>query len=94
MESDDFEWDDAKAASNLSKHGVTFHKACSVFDDPLALVDIDESDIHAEEREILIGDVDGQLLVVVYTFRNGRHRLISARKATAHERREYEDGRR
>jgi uncharacterized DUF497 family protein len=93
MQSDRFEWDDAKATSNRAKHDVSFEEAARVFDDPLALIEIDDvPDDDGEEREILIGAAGGKLLVVVHTYRNGRARIISARKATAHERREYENG--
>lgn len=85
----DFEWDEDKAASNLRKHGVDFADAVGVFDDPLALSMPDEDP--GEDRFIGLGtDMLGRLLVVVYTYRGGKIRLISARRATPSERRTYE----
>lgn len=84
------EWDEAKAASNLRKHGVDFADAAGVFDDPLALSMPDD---HAnEERVIAIGnDFLGRVLVVVYAYRSDRIRVISARLATPAERQAYEE---
>jgi uncharacterized protein len=86
----DFEWDEAKANSNLRKHGVDFADAVGVFDDPLALsMPDDESN---ERRSLGIGtDLLGRVLVVVYTIRGDKVRLISARRATSSERRRYEE---
>jgi uncharacterized DUF497 family protein len=87
-----FEWDSAKAAANLRKHGVPFEKACEVFFDPfLALVDAGDGE---ESREAAIGlTEDWSLLVVVHAVREaGALRIISARPATPSERREYENG--
>lgn len=85
----EFEWDPEKAAGNLDKHGVDFADAALVLYDDLAVtVPHDEAD---EERFVTIGsDAFGRLLVVVYTWREERIRIISARKATRKERREYE----
>jgi uncharacterized protein len=83
------EWDILKADSNLKKHNVDFADAVSVLYDYLA-VTIRESDAE-EERFITLGmDALGRILVVVYTWRRCRIRIISARKATASERRRYE----
>jgi uncharacterized DUF497 family protein len=88
-----FEWDQAKAAVNLSKHGVGFDEASTVFADPLAKL-FDDSNHSAEElREIIIGrSLLGRLLLVSFTER-GRDRIwiISARAATRKERRDYEE---
>lgn len=86
----DYEWDPSKAAANLQKHGVRFADAVSVFSDELALTAPD--DVADEERFVTLGtDAYGRLLVVVYTWRGEqRIRLISARKATRHERTQYE----
>lgn len=83
-----YEWDQNKAASNLRKHKVNFADAIFVLEDELALT---VSDSHpAEERYITIGaDGLGRVLVVVWTFREENIRLISARVATASERRQY-----
>jgi len=86
----DFEYDPAKAAGNLRKHGVSFADAESVFMDPLALHRIDP-DAEGEERFVAIGAGSaGYLLVVVYTLRGEAIRLISARRATPVEIRAYE----
>ena len=89
----DCEWDEAKAASNLRKHRVDFADAAGVLDDPLAL-SMPDNDTE-EERFIAIGsDFLGRVLVVVYTHRKERIRLISARRATRAERSAYEENRR
>jgi len=84
----DFEWDIKKALSSLKKHGVDFADAISVLEDERAVTITDEHP--DEERFITIGkDVFGRILVVVYTWRLNRIRIISARKATAKERNQY-----
>ncbi len=86
-----FEWDPGKSARNISKHGVHFSDAVAVFEDDLALT-IRDSNFGDEERWITLGmDTLGRLLVVVYTWRKGRIRLISARPASPRERRQYEE---
>ena len=86
----DFQFDPAKAAGNLRKHGVSFADAEGVFMDPLSLHRIDP-DTEGEERFVAIGEgTAGQLLVVVYTLRGDVIRLISARRATPTEIRSYE----
>lgn len=88
----EFEWDGAKAASNQVKHGVGFEEALTVFDDPLAAIFDDEEHSDREPREIIIGHSDqSQLLVVIFTERSGRVRIISARLATRRERNDYEE---
>ena len=93
MDGDDelhFCWDDSKAASNLEKHGVSFEAATYVFDDQMRL---EQEDVFAEGeyRNIVIGRVDDILLTVVYSCAEGNlYRIISARPATAHERKDYE----
>jgi uncharacterized DUF497 family protein len=87
-----FEWDEAKAARNVERHGVTFHEASSVFRDPLAKVLPDPTEPSGEERAIMIGHSDhGRLLLVVFTDRGDRIRVISAREPTRHERHGYEE---
>ena len=85
----EFEWDPNKAASNLRKHGVRFAEAMTVFEDDVMLTMPDsEPD---EERFVAIGLSSlGRVLVVVYTTRIERIRIISARNATRKERAEYE----
>lgn len=87
------EWDTQKAEKNLRKHGISFDEAATVFLDSLALTYGDPG--HAEERNITIGHAStGRILLVVSTERaeGARLRIISARKATNHERRLYEEG--
>jgi uncharacterized protein len=86
----EYAWDPDKAAGNLRKHGVAFADATAVFSDAFALTAAD--DVAAEERFVTLGmDAFGRLLVVVYTWRGEqRIRIISARKATRHERLHYE----
>jgi hypothetical protein len=87
----EFEWDVEKAASNLSKHGVSFLEAMSVFGDPLEVVIPDPVHSAAEFRFLSLGRSQrGRLLVVSYTERRERVRIISARDATPRERRQYE----
>ena len=89
---DEFEWDARKAEANFKKHGVTFEDALTVFTDPLAKI-FDDSDHSADEhRELIVGHSAGQrLLVVSFTERHHRVRLIGARTATAAERKRYEE---
>jgi uncharacterized DUF497 family protein len=85
-----FEWDPAKAAANLEKHGVDFADAVSVLSDDFALT-VQDPDSESEERFASLGtDAYERLLVVVYTWRDERIRIISARRATGRERRRYE----
>ena len=87
-----FEWDEAKAARNLEKHGVTFDEASSLFRDPLAKVVPDPTDPTGEDRAIMMGHSDqGRLLLVVFRERADRIRIISAREATRGERHGYEE---
>lgn len=87
----EYEWDDVKATSNVRKHGVDFADAVGVFEDPRALSMPDAA--QDEERFVTLGtDWLGRVLVVAYTFRRHRTRIISARRATASERRTYESG--
>lgn len=86
----EFEWDEDKAAANLHKHGVDFADAALVFEDDYALTMGDPYSEH-EKRFITMGhDPYGRLLVVVYTWRGERIRIVSARQATGRERRLYE----
>ncbi|HYX47491.1 MAG TPA: BrnT family toxin [Sphingomicrobium sp.] len=85
----EFEWDAHKARINLRDHAVDFADAVSVLEDPRAVTISDDRE-DDEERMVTIGlDLLGRLLVVVYTWRGDRIRLISARKATPRERRSY-----
>jgi uncharacterized DUF497 family protein len=88
-----FEWDETKAETNLSKHGVSFQEAQTVFLDPLARIFDDEFHSVDELREIIVGhSIDGRLLLVSFTEREvGLVRIISARRATRRERNDYEE---
>ena len=88
---EEFKWDDDKAASNAEKHGVTIEQACQVFRDPFAIELLDDREDYDEDRYILIGMSAADFLVVVYTERNDRNRIISARKAEPNERRFYHE---
>ena len=82
-----FEWDPKKAEANLSKHGVSFREAVTAFGDPLSMNMADPDHSEAEDRFIVLGMSDRyRLLVVSYTERLPRTRIISARLATRHER--------
>jgi uncharacterized DUF497 family protein len=86
-----FTWDARKAAANLNKHGVSFEEAATVFGDARGIAIEDAVD---RERTLLLGMSERQrALLVVYTeFDDATIRIISARRATAHERRRYEEG--
>ena len=85
-----FAWDEAKAASNLRKHGIDFDDAVRIFLDPRRLLAGDERFDYGERRLQVLGAVDGRILFVVRTWRGGVCRLNSARKANGRERRRYE----
>lgn len=89
-----FEWDESKAKVNTRKHGVTFEEASTVFADPLSVTIYDPVHSDDEDRYITLGESQRRrLLVVVFTDRGDRIRLISARIATRRERKGYEKGR-
>ncbi|TFG96679.1 MAG: BrnT family toxin [Myxococcales bacterium] len=88
----DFEWDDRKAATNLRKHGVSFEEALSALADPAAIT---APDLYDSDRSITIGA--SRLLRVLFVVHteaqgSGRIRIISARKASAAQRKKYEKG--
>ena len=85
-----FEWDASKARSNLAKHRISFEDATSIFGDPAAIT-IDAPVLGGEFKFVTIGySSQGRLFVVAHTDRNDRIRIISVRKATSIERRQYE----
>ena len=90
-----FEWDPTKAQQNLRDHGIAFERAAAVFLDPQALSEFDEEHSEDEDRWLTLGfDRTGTLLVVCHTYREetagrARIRLISVRKATKNEARQY-----
>jgi uncharacterized DUF497 family protein len=88
-----FEWNEIKAQTNLKKHGVGFDETVSVFLDPLSITVADPEHSDAEYRFLDIGLSDqGRLLVVSYTERASRIRIISSRPALPAERKAYEKG--
>ncbi len=88
-----FEWDEDKAERNLTKHGVSFDEASTVFADPLSLTIPDPLHSDQEDRFVINGlSHRHRHLVVVYTERGENVRLISARPATPSERKKYEEG--
>jgi hypothetical protein len=88
-----FEWDDQKATSNLKKHGVSFQEAKTVFGDMLSITVADPEHSESEYRFIDIGLTEsGRLLVVSYTERGTKIRIISSRLALPAERMLYEKG--
>ena len=87
-----FEWDPKKAASNLKVHGVSFDEATTVFGDVLAMNMPDPDHSEGERRFLVLGmSTSSRLVVVSYAERPPRTRIISARPATGHERRRYEN---
>lgn len=87
----EFEWNENKAKTNLSKHKVSFEEAQTVFDDPLYLIFADIDHSFEEKRFIIMGESNKRrLLVVSFTDRDTATRIISARKATLSERKTYE----
>jgi uncharacterized protein len=91
MQDDKFEWDDRKAAANRARHGTAFETARKAFKDPFAVDELDGREEYGEDRFTLIGMADGQLLLVAYTERNDRIRIISARGAEPYEHRIYHE---
>ena len=87
----EFEWDRAKATQNHNKHRVSFDEAVTVFYDPMAATFDDPDHSHVEARSVTIGySSKNRLLVVIHTARGGKSRIISARSATARERKNHE----
>jgi len=88
-----FGWSRRKDRINLAKHGIAFSEATSVFSDPLAKIFSDEDHSGEEQREIIIGHSQaGRLLLVCFAEqKEGRVRIISARRATKREQHDYED---
>lgn len=88
-----FEWNPDKARLNLKKHGVSFHEASTVFNDPLSITFPDPDHSFGEQRYIIIGLSNANnLLIVAHTDQTDRIRIISARKVTINEQRFYENG--
>lgn len=92
MECAGCDWDSHKAQQNLRKHGVRFEVACCVFDDPYRDGVLDDR-AYDEDRWTIVGRAGPYILVVTYTYRNDRWRIISARKAKPQEEQAYYDRR-
>ncbi|MBI2755373.1 MAG: BrnT family toxin [Chloroflexi bacterium] len=88
----DLEWDAGKARRNARKHGITFEEATTVFLDPFELTVFDPDHSSQEDRYLSVGvSSPGRLLVVGYTERGGKIRIIFARRATMREQMDYEE---
>jgi uncharacterized DUF497 family protein len=86
---DGFEWDDAKNAANLAKHGISFEEAATIWEGPVVTGPDETHDLEVREKSFgLIGGI--AVVCVVHTERNDKIRIISARKATKKERREFD----
>ena len=86
-----FEWDSRKARSNKKKHGITFEEASTVFGDILSITIDDHGHSVGEDRFVTVGtSVNDRLIVVVHTEHDDIIRIVSARKAARHERKQYE----
>ena len=83
-----FEWDEAKRQVNLAKHGVDFRRAVQIFDGTVKEI-ADHRRDYGEPRFRCLGEIDGRLYSVVFTWRGANRRIISARKANAREQRAY-----
>lgn len=87
------EWDESKNRLNQKNHQASFEEAATVFDDPLALITPDDEHSFSEKRYHIIGEtVLGDVLIVTYTERGDKIRIISARTPTRRELRDYEEG--
>jgi len=88
-----FAWDQKKASNNLTKHGISFDEAATVFGDPLSNTYPDPQHSMEEQRFIIIGvSEQGRIILVAHTDDGETVRLISAREATSGERKYYEEG--
>jgi len=86
----EFEWDENKNRANVRKHGISFQEASRIFRLP-TLDEIDDRQDYGETRIASVGETDGKILYVVYTWRDDVIRIISARKANQHEKRAYSE---
>ena len=86
----EFEWDEEKNGSNLEKHGIDFETAMLIWEGPVVEKVSNRRD-YGENRFVVFGMVDNRVLAVVYTWRDNRCRIISARKANRNERRAYRE---
>ena len=89
----EFEWDEKKAQFNFKKHKISFEESVTVFHDPLLATMFDPDHSDDEQRYIAIGQsAKGRILIISYTERQSRTRIISCRKATSQEQETYEVG--
>ncbi|MCC6791318.1 MAG: BrnT family toxin [Thermomicrobiales bacterium] len=86
----EYEWDPNKEATNLTKHGISFSRAVTIFDDPNHFEEDSTKPEHVEQRTRVIGMVGEILATVTYTNREDRRRIISARRARDNERKRYD----
>ena len=88
----EFEWDSRKATKNLQKHKISFTEAATVFDDPLSITVADPDHSNMEDRFLIVGQSHHpRMLIVSFTERGNRIRIISARELTRAEKRAYEE---
>ena len=88
-----FEWDPEKAKRNLEKHGVSLNEGATVFADALSITYADPDHSAEEDRYITVGhSMQGRVLIVSHTDRGDALRIISARRTTRQERKQYEEG--
>jgi uncharacterized DUF497 family protein len=85
----EFEWDPAKAVANQRKHGISFGRAQGVFEDPQHLEEDANETSYGERRSKAVGRLDNVMITVIFTYRHGRRRIISARRARRDERERY-----
>lgn len=85
-----YEWDEAKNRQNIAKHGIDFADARRIFQRPI-LVRRDDRQDYREDRWIALGELDGVVVVMVFTRRGDRVRIISVRKANRHEDKVYQE---
>ena len=85
-----FEWDPAKRDANLRKHGIDFARAVRIFEGPV-LEREDRRRDYGESRFMTLGEVEGLILAVVFTYREAGLRIISARKANRYEKAAYSE---
>lgn len=82
-----FEWDNAKRLRNFAKHSIDFEDAIRIWEQ--AVLETPSRRAHSEPRFLAVGMLDGRIITVVFTWRGGRRRLISARRARPHEQEDY-----
>jgi uncharacterized protein len=88
MSASEFEWDDAKLTRNIEIHGIDFRDVQQIFEGPHL---VQSSTYAIEERFLAIGLLEGREVTVVFTIRNGKRRIISARPASRYERKTFQE---